>query len=56
MENREKKPENQASATTAELTQMELEKIAGGGTANRVSLEPITIQKPIDKPTPIIGG
>jgi hypothetical protein len=57
MENTEKKPEKQASAATAELTQTELDKVAGGGTASRVSLEPITIQKPIDKPsTPIIGG
>lgn len=49
MENTEKKPEKQASAAAAELTQTELDKVAGGGTASRgVSKESIKITKPID--------
>ena len=32
MNNTEKKPEKQAGATSAELSQTELDKVAGGGT------------------------
>lgn len=51
MTNTEKKPEIQNSATSAELTQTELDKVAGGGKASpqRVSSESITVQKSTDQ-------
>ena len=49
--NTEQKIEKQASATSAELTQTELDEVAGGGTSNSqpVSLQSFTISKPIDQ-------
>ena len=53
MSNTEKMPENQVSVSTAELTQAELDKVAGGGT---VSSKPNPIDLPLTSSRSDGGG